>query len=121
MALQISNIWTRAMFCQQMGINELPQNCAFFSQVHIDSVIRKEVDMDCITPSNKIAIPHGEALDINQLLAKANSELGQPDLSIDSKVSQYAYKFREPVFEEYNRTYTPEFLKYFLAIASSIR
>ncbi|CAI4052333.1 hypothetical protein SKDZ_15G4640 [Saccharomyces kudriavzevii ZP591] len=116
MALQISNIWTRAMFCQQMGINELPQNCAFFSQVDIDSVIRKEVDMDCITPSNKIAIPHGEALDINQLLAKANSELGQPDLSIDSKVSQYAYKFREPVFEEYNRTYTPEFLKYFLAM-----
>ncbi|CAI4859769.1 CBM_collapsed_G0055680.mRNA.1.CDS.1 [Saccharomyces cerevisiae] len=116
MALQISNIWTRAMFCQQMGINELPQNCAFFSQVDIDSVIRKEVNMDCITPSNKTAIPHGEALDINQLLDKPNSKLGKPNLDIDSKVSQYAYNYREPVFEEYNKSYTPEFLKYFLAM-----
>ncbi|CAI4065262.1 hypothetical protein SUVZ_08G3490 [Saccharomyces uvarum] len=116
MALQISNIWTRAMFSQQMGINELPQNCAFFSMVDIDSVMRKEVNMDCITPSNKTAIPHGEALDINQLLTKPNSALGNPNVEIDSQVSQYPYTFREPVFEEYNKTYTAEFLKYFLAM-----
>ena len=73
-------------------------------------------DRDCITPSNKIAIPHGEALDINQLLAKPNSELGEPNLNIDNDVSRYTYKFREPVFEEYNKSYTPEFLKYFLAM-----
>jgi DNA polymerase gamma 1 len=70
MALQVANVWTRAMFSQQMGINELPQSCAYFSAVDIDHVLRKEVDMDCITPSNKTAIPHGESLDIMALLAK---------------------------------------------------
>ncbi|KAF2122658.1 DNA polymerase family A-domain-containing protein [Lophiotrema nucula] len=36
MALQVANVWTRAMFSQQMGINELPQSCAYFSAVDID-------------------------------------------------------------------------------------
>jgi DNA polymerase gamma 1 len=58
MALQVANVWTRAMFSQQMGINELPQSCAYFSAIDIDHVLRKEVDMDCITPSHKSAIPH---------------------------------------------------------------
>lgn len=57
MALQVSNIWTRAIFCEQMGIDDLPQNCAFFSLVDIDHVMRKEVDMDCVTPSNPVPIP----------------------------------------------------------------
>lgn len=70
MALQVANVWTRAMFSQQMGINELPQSCAYFSAVDIDHVLRKEVDMDCITPSHKVKIEHGESLDILQLLEK---------------------------------------------------
>lgn len=70
MALQIANLWTRVMFAQQVGINDLPQSCAYFSAVDIDQVLRKEVDMDCITPSHKTPIPHGESLDINALLAK---------------------------------------------------
>ena len=60
------------MFSQQMGINELPQSCAYFSAVDVDKVLRKEVDMDCITPSNKEAIPHGESLDILGLLEKGD-------------------------------------------------
>lgn len=72
MALQVANVWTRAMFSQQMGINELPQSCAYFSAVDIDHVLRKEVDMDCVTPSHKEAIPHGESLDIQSLLAKGD-------------------------------------------------
>lgn len=70
MLLQISNLWTRAMFCHQLGIDEVPQTCAFFSAVDIDHVLRKEVDLDCITPSHPNAIPHGESLDIYQLLEK---------------------------------------------------
>lgn len=73
MALQIANVWTRAMFSQQMGINELPQSCAYFSAVDIDHVLRKEVDMDCITPSHAEAIPHGESLDIFALLEKGEA------------------------------------------------
>ena len=70
MALQVANLWTRAMFSQQMGINELPQSCAYFSAVDIDHVLRKEVDMDCITPSHSTPIKHGESLDISSLLEK---------------------------------------------------
>ncbi|KAI9887248.1 MAG: DNA-directed DNA polymerase gamma mip1 [Watsoniomyces obsoletus] len=80
MALQIANIWTRAMFSQQMGINDLPQSCAFFSAVDIDHVLRKEVDMDCITPSHPTSIPHGESLSIQQLLEKG--ELSRLDPSV---------------------------------------
>jgi len=72
LALQISNLWTRAMFCQQLGINDVPQGCAFFSALDIDKVLRKEVDLDCITPSNSTPILPGESLDIQGLLAKDN-------------------------------------------------
>ena len=80
MALQVSNIWTRAMFSQQMGINDLPQACAFFSQVDIDHVLRKEVDMDCVTPSHPNKIPHGESLDIHQLLKKGEGAVLDPNI-----------------------------------------
>lgn len=67
--LQISNLWTRAIFCEQLGIKDIPQSCAFFSQVDIDSILRKEVDTPCETPSNKNPkIPNGESLDIVALL-----------------------------------------------------
>ncbi|KAK6203384.1 mitochondrial DNA polymerase catalytic subunit [Scheffersomyces amazonensis] len=68
--LQISNVWTRAMFCEQLGIKEVPQSAAFFSEVDIDHVLRKEVGMDCVTPSNPVAIPPGESLTILKLLDK---------------------------------------------------
>ncbi|KAF2644042.1 DNA polymeras-like protein gamma [Massarina eburnea CBS 473.64] len=78
MALQVANIWTRAMFAQQMGMNNLPQSCAFFSAVDLDKVLRKEVDMDCVTPSHKDKIPHGESLDIEALLAKGEAAYLDP-------------------------------------------
>ncbi|KAI5969821.1 MIP1 [Candida margitis] len=71
--LQISNLWTRAMFCEQLGIKEVPQSCAFFSEVDIDHVLRKEVGMDCVTPSHPDPIPPGESLDIKQLLEKTDN------------------------------------------------
>ncbi|KAL9618061.1 MAG: hypothetical protein Q9160_007190 [Pyrenula sp. 1 TL-2023] len=70
MALQVSNIWTRAMFSQQLGIDDLPQSCAYFSAIDIDHVLRKEVDMDCVTPSQPTPISPGESLSIQDLLAK---------------------------------------------------
>jgi len=77
LALQISNLWTRGIFCERLGISDVPQSCAFFSAVDIDHVLRKEVDMDCITPSNQTPIPPGESLDITTLLAKKESNLGK--------------------------------------------
>jgi DNA polymerase gamma 1 len=97
MALQVANLWTRAMFSQQMGINELPQSCAYFSAVDIDHVLRKEVDMDCITPSHKTPIPHGESLDILSLLDKGKQA------RLDEKVKP----LDPPQPQKYTVAYTP--------------
>ncbi|MCJ1283957.1 DNA-directed DNA polymerase gamma mip1 [Xylographa opegraphella] len=106
MALQVANLWTRAMFSQQMGINDLPQSCAFFSAVDIDHVLRKEVDMDCVTPSNSVKIPHGESLDIWDLITKGKQ--AALDSSITPKhdldVNRWSYTPRTPVMADLERT-----------------
>nr|CAG4651578.1 EOG090X00SQ [Triops cancriformis] len=85
LALQITNLWTRAMFAYQLGMNDLPQSVAFFSSVDIDTVLRKEVNMDCKTPSNPqglsqgYGIPFGEALDIQELVKKTGGNLQHYD------------------------------------------
>lgn len=74
LALQITNLLTRAMFAHKLGMNDLPQSVAFFSAVDIDTVLRKEVSLDCKTPSNPLGlhkgqgISPGEALDIYDIL-----------------------------------------------------
>nr|XP_006815395.1 PREDICTED: DNA polymerase subunit gamma-1-like [Saccoglossus kowalevskii] len=79
MALQISNLLTRCMFAYKLGMLDLPQSVAFFSAVDIDTVLRKEVSMDCKTPSNPhglekgYGIPEGEALDIYDVLKLTNN------------------------------------------------
>jgi DNA polymerase gamma 1 len=85
LALQISNLWTRQMFAIRAGFDDLPLNVAFFSSVDIDHVLRKEVDMDCITPSNSIPIPHGTSLDILQLISKIQDKYGK---SIDELLGE---------------------------------
>ncbi|KAJ1179987.1 hypothetical protein NDU88_005215 [Pleurodeles waltl] len=52
LALQITNLLTRSMFAYKLGMLDLPQSVAFFSAVDIDQCLRKEVNMDCTTPSN---------------------------------------------------------------------
>ena len=72
-ALQITNLLTRAMFCSRVGMFDVPMSVAFFSSVDIDTVIRKEVDLDCRTLSNPHGlrigynIPFGESLTMNQI------------------------------------------------------
>lgn len=72
LALQIANLWTRSLFAFKLGMDDLPQGVAFFSAVDVDTVLRKEVDMPCVTPSQPTPIPPGECLDITQVLAKTN-------------------------------------------------
>ncbi|TPX41221.1 DNA-directed DNA polymerase, partial [Synchytrium endobioticum] len=67
-ALQVANIWTRAVFASRVGIDDLPLNVAFFSAVDIDHCMRKEVDMACITPSNDVTEPKGESVNVYQLI-----------------------------------------------------
>ncbi|KAL1425905.1 hypothetical protein MTO96_018741 [Rhipicephalus appendiculatus] len=76
LALQVTNLLTRSFFAWRLGMRDLPQSVAFFSSVEVDTVLRKEVDMDCVTPSNPqglkegYGIPPGEALDIYAVLEK---------------------------------------------------
>ncbi|KAF9014911.1 gamma DNA-directed DNA polymerase [Cyathus striatus] len=72
LALQIANLWTRCMFAYKLGMDDLPQGVAFFSAVDVDKVLRKEVDMPCVTPSQPNPIPPGESLDIASVLSKTN-------------------------------------------------
>ncbi|KAF2397875.1 DNA polymerase gamma [Trichodelitschia bisporula] len=106
MALQVANLWTRAMFSQQMGIDDLPQAVAFFSAVDIDAVLRKEVDMDCVTPSHPTPIPPGETVDINQLLAKGSAACLDPAIlsSNPPRPDRFAYTPRTPVIQALERT-----------------
>ncbi|GLD60228.1 DNA polymerase subunit gamma-1 [Lates japonicus] len=74
LALQITNLLTRSAFAHALGMEDLPQSVAFFSAVDIDQCLRKEVNMDCVTPSNptglerRYGLPPGEALDIYQII-----------------------------------------------------
>ncbi|OIW34012.1 hypothetical protein CONLIGDRAFT_205232 [Coniochaeta ligniaria NRRL 30616] len=104
MALQVANLWTRAMFAQQVGIDDLPQSCAFFSAVDIDRVLRKEVDMDCVTPSNPIPIPPGESIDIVALLERGEQAYLDPSVTPDPartpKTDGIEYTPRTPVMQQ---------------------
>uniref|UniRef100_A0A8C5MAS0 DNA polymerase subunit gamma-1 n=1 Tax=Leptobrachium leishanense TaxID=445787 RepID=A0A8C5MAS0_9ANUR len=83
LALQITNLLTRCMFAYKLGMQDLPQSVAFFSTVDIDQCLRKEVTMDCVTPSNpggiekRDGIPQGEALDMDQIMKISNGVLSK--------------------------------------------
>ena len=113
LALQIANIWTRAMFSQQMGIEDLPQSCAFFSAVDIDHVLRKEVDMDCVTPSHPNKIPPGETLDIDQLLEMGDEAHLDPSIEphIPPEPEKYPYTPRPTVMSSLEGSKNRHFIK----------
>lgn len=113
LALQVANLWTRAMFTEQVGILDLPQAVAYFSAVDIDSVLRKEVDMDCVTPSHPTPIPPGESLTIEQLLAlgdRARLDVNAPpcDRDMDDRLAAVEYKPRVPVMQSLGSLGQPE-------------
>lgn len=118
MALQVANLWTRAMFAQQVGINDLPQACAYFSAIDIDHILRKEVDMDCVTPSHSTPIPPGESLDIMQLLEKGDEAKLDPatvPAKPVPKPENIPYEHRVPVMEELNASKDPTDLSFLKA------
>ena len=79
LALHLSNLLVRSHVAASLGLNNLPAITAFFSSVDIDTVLRKEPNSDCITPSNPLGlekghgVPFGEGLDIFQVLEKIQS------------------------------------------------
>ncbi|GBP71222.1 DNA polymerase subunit gamma-1, mitochondrial [Eumeta japonica] len=78
LALQVTNLLTRAFCSQRVGMHDLPLSVAFFTSVEVDQVLRKESNLSCTTPSNPhgleggYGIPNGESLDIFDVLGKCN-------------------------------------------------
>lgn len=88
LALQIANLWTRSLFAYRLGMDDLPQGVAFFSAVDVDSILRKETDMPCVTPSHPMLIPPGESLDIEQVVARTGGSLwadGRPMEEVEAR------------------------------------
>jgi DNA polymerase gamma 1 len=63
----------------RIGLRDLPQSVAFFTSVEVDTVLRKEAQMDNKTPSNPHGlssgynIKAGESLDVHQAIKKAET------------------------------------------------
>ncbi|KAJ2945130.1 hypothetical protein O0L34_g9191 [Tuta absoluta] len=80
LAMQLTNLLTRAFCSQRVGISDLPLSVAFFSSVEVDSVLRKESAQPCTTPSNPrglpagYAVPPGESLTIADILDKCHNK-----------------------------------------------
>lgn len=74
LALQIANLWTRALFSYKLGIPNLPQAVAFFSAVDIDHVLRKEPNMHCLTPSNPNKIEEGKSFTVYETVAELKEQ-----------------------------------------------
>ncbi|KAI1904109.1 hypothetical protein AGOR_G00002300 [Albula goreensis] len=91
LALQITNLLTRCMFSYKLGMLDLPQSVAFFSAVDIDRCLRKEVNMDCRTPSNptglerRYGLLQGEALDIYQIIEITKGSLAKVTQKIQNQ------------------------------------
>ncbi|CAL7936950.1 unnamed protein product [Xylocopa violacea] len=82
LAMHITNLLTRSFCASRLGMKDLPMSVAFFASVEVDTVLRKESDNDCITPSNPrglkngYEIPPGESLDVWSAIEKSKGSLG---------------------------------------------
>lgn len=69
--------------------------------------------MNCITPSNLVAIPPGESIDITKLLEKKDAILDPAIRSNEGEINydRWEYTPRMPVMEELAKTADIQFLK----------
>jgi len=102
LALQVANLWTRCLFAYRLGMDDLPQGVAFFSSVDVDKILRKEVDMACVTPSQPVPLPPGESLNIQKVIERTNNgslwkdgRAMTPEAGVAPPVVEFA-GYREP-------------------------
>ncbi|GBC08066.1 hypothetical protein RclHR1_00790016 [Rhizophagus clarus] len=118
LALQISNLWTRAMFSHMLGIEDLPLTTAFFSGIDIDHVYRKEVDMKCNTISHQIEIDPGTRVSIQEIL-KYQRTLRRNDSSLHDELSEPDFVKDLGPYESFLwKPYRPKDDKLFLKVQS---
>ncbi|CAJ0945764.1 unnamed protein product, partial [Mesorhabditis belari] len=76
LALMWSNAYVRATISQAIGIQQLPMNIAFFSEVDVDSVLRKSVTAPCKNPDGTVPKP-GESWNMEMVLEKTDGKLSK--------------------------------------------
>lgn len=82
LAMHVTNLITRSFCASRLGMKDLPMSVAFFSSVEVDTVLRKESNHDCKTPSNPYGLQNGyeispgESLDVWAALEKSCGSLG---------------------------------------------
>ncbi|KAH8238861.1 hypothetical protein KR038_005045 [Drosophila bunnanda] len=83
LAMHVTNLMTRSFCVSRIGLRDLPMSVAFFSSVEVDSVLRKECNMDCRTPSNPHGLRIGYGIEPGQSLsvAEAVDKAGGNDIS----------------------------------------
>lgn len=81
LAMHVTNLLTRSFCVSRLGLRDLPQSIAFFTSVEIDSILRKEAESDCKTPSNQhgfsagYSIKPGESVDIYEAVKRVGDDL----------------------------------------------
>ncbi|XP_017037339.1 DNA polymerase subunit gamma-1, mitochondrial [Drosophila kikkawai] len=83
LAMHVTNLMTRSFCVSRIGLRDLPMSVAFFSSVEVDTVLRKECNMDCRTPSNPHGLRIGYGIEPGQSLsvAEAVEKAGGSDIS----------------------------------------
>lgn len=82
LAMHITNLLTRSFCSSRLGLKDLPMSVAFFTSVEVDTVLRKDANLDCKTPSNPhgleagYEIAPGESLDIWKAIEKSGGNIG---------------------------------------------
>lgn len=91
LAMHVTNLLTRSFCVSRLGINNLPQSIAFFTSVEIDSILRKEAESDCKTPSNQhgfssgYSIKPGESIDVYEAVKRVGGDLSKWEWHKDGK------------------------------------
>ncbi|KHJ96318.1 hypothetical protein OESDEN_03715 [Oesophagostomum dentatum] len=74
LALMLSNLYVRSFISSKLGIEQLPQSVAFFSQVDCDKVLRKEVHLPCFNVDGTL-VPNGVSWTIEDLVQITGGKL----------------------------------------------
>lgn len=91
LAMHVTNLLTRSFCVSRLGLEDLPQSIAFFTSVEIDSILRKDAESDCKTPSNQhgfsggYSIKAGESVDVYEAVKRAGNDLSSWEWHKDQK------------------------------------
>lgn len=83
LAMHVTNLLTRSFCVARLGLKDLPMSVAFFTSVEIDTILRKDAENDCKTPSNPhgfsggYGIKGGESIDIYEAIKRVGNDLNK--------------------------------------------